>query len=156
MLRGFVYSKTVKELKSEKFNWNEITNVGGVYVVVYKNLNKPKFLSEGSGGWFRGRNPNVLKNILLENWVDFKSGEEKILYIGKSVNLSRRIKLYIRFGKGERVAKWGGRYIWQIADSDGLEICWKEVKYPRVEEKRMLMQFKSKHDRKFPFANLRM
>ncbi|MDO8659825.1 MAG: hypothetical protein Q7K54_04485 [Candidatus Parcubacteria bacterium] len=156
MLRDFVYFKTIKELKSEKFNWNNISNVGGVYIVVYKKLNRPEFLPVGSGGEFKGRDPNVSKNILLENWVDFKSGEDRILYIGKSVKLRRRIKSYIKFGEGRSVAKWGGRYIWQIANSGNLEIYWKEAKNPREEEKRMLYKFKDKHEQRLPFANLRM
>lgn len=157
MLKSFVCFKTIKELKSEKFNWGKIPNVGGVYVVVYKNLNKPKFLlPEGTGGWFKKKNPNIEEKKLNENWINFKSSEDRILYIGKAVNLRKRIRLYMRFGDKQAAAHRGGRYIWQIAGSSNLEIYWKEVKNPREEEKKIIIEFKNKHNQNFPFANLRM
>jgi excinuclease UvrABC nuclease subunit len=143
---------TIKKLQSNKF-WHEIPAESGVYVVVYKKHSKSAFLKKGTGGKFKGNNPNVSIERLNKKWVDFKQGEEKIIYIGKSNNLRRRIRAYIKFGLGKPVAKRGGRLIWQIADSDSLEVYWKTNKMPRETEKKMLLEFEKRHG-KLPFANL--
>ena len=160
MLDGFTYLKTIKELKSANFNWPQVLEVNGIYFIVYKSLNKPEFLlPKGTGGWFKKKNPNVSKEKLNENWINFKPSEDKILYIGRAIGmntLKARIRLYMKFGSGEPVPHWGGRYIWQIANSDDLEIYWKEDKNSKTTERDLLREFKRKHDQRLPFANLRM
>lgn len=163
MLEGFIYLEIVKELKLKRFNWDKVPMVGGVYAVVYKKLHKPNYsLPEGIGGYFKGKNPNVSKEKLNRKWIKFKPGEDRIIYIGKAggknikTTLRNRIKSYIRFGNGKRSAHWGGRYIWQIADSDNLKIYWKKSDSPEKEEKKMLVEFKNIYNQKLPFANIRM
>ena len=84
MLNDFVDSETIKNLKSDDFDWDQIPKVGGIYVITCHNSDSPKFLSVGSGGYFKGKDPNVSEEELRSKWVDFKPNENKILYIGKA------------------------------------------------------------------------
>lgn len=130
----------------------------GIYVVLRENESAPQFLSEGTGGHFKGKNPNVSIPELEDNWVEGTS----IVYIGKaggkgsSATLNKRLGQYIRFGQGANVGHWGGRYIWQLADSRELVVCWKAltIDEPREMEHKMIEDFKTTHKGKRPFANL--
>ncbi|HQB75982.1 MAG TPA: hypothetical protein PK086_00280 [bacterium] len=162
MLNNFTNYRTIKELKSERFDWSIIPCVKGVYVVVFDCPNNPSFLSKGLGGFFKNINPNVSVEILKQKWVNFKPGDNNVVYIGKAggenvkATLKERIKSYIKFGRGKSSPHRGGRYIWQITNSDSLKVYWRESNDPIKEEKKMLLEFKAKHDNKLPFANLRM
>ena len=83
--------------------------------------------------------------------------DSKIVYIGKATSLKKRVGQLLRFGAGSAVGHWGGRYLWQLADSDNLLIAWKPIPTvdPRTEEARMLEEYVSLHG-KLPFANLTM
>lgn len=131
----------------------------GVYVVLRESGSAPQFLSEGTGGFFKGRNPNVSLAELKDNWVE----GTQVVYIGKaggsggSATLQKRLSQYIRFGQGANVDHWGGRYIWQLADSRDLVVCWKTLtnEDPRDVEQKMIVNFKATHSGKRPFANLK-
>lgn len=154
MLKEFKYLGLIKELQSDNYDWGKVPDTGGVYLIVYKQLNTPRFLVEGTGGWFKGKNPNALITSLKNKWISFKSTESKVLYIGKSVNLRKRIRLGIKFGKGQPVNKWGGRYIWQINCAAKLAVYFKETSTPRETEKQLIQAFKDSHGQRLPFANL--
>jgi len=160
MLKDFKYLGLIKELQSEEYNWNKAPSVGGVYIVIYRKSTKSDFLPEGTGGFFKKKDPNVPAEILNEKWVDFETSDNNILYIGKAggkntkTTLKNRVRMYMRFGNKKPVAHWGGRYIWQIADSGNLEVYWKKSDDPREEEKELIREFKGNHEGKFPFANL--
>ena len=136
----------------------QIPTQKGVYVILRENESTPQFLSEGTGGHFKGKNPNVSISELEDNWVEKTS----VVYIGKaggtgsSATLNKRLGQYIRFGQGANVGHWGGRYIWQLADSRELVVCWKAltIDEPREMEQKMIEDFKATHKGKRPFANL--
>ena len=71
--------------------------------------------------------------------------------------LKKRLSTYMRFGQGEAVGHWGGRFIWQMKDSRDLIICWKPMPIGDAakEESDMIQSFKQAHGGKRPFANLR-
>lgn len=123
----------------------------GVYVVIRKNDEKPKFLECGTGGHFKGKDPNVSISELENNLV---SGSN-VMYIGKATNLRNRLKQLLRFGAGANVGHWGGRYLWQLSDANDLIIAWKEtpMEDPRTVEIRMLTEYVNKYGKR-PFANL--
>lgn len=131
----------------------------GVYVVLRESESDPQFLAAGTGGFFKGKNPNVSVAELKANWVE----GTPVLYIGKaggsdcSATLQKRLDQYLRFGRGANVGHWGGRYIWQLADSKDLVVCWKPLvnEDPRDVELRMTADFKAVHGGKRPFANLK-
>jgi hypothetical protein len=126
----------------------------GVYLILRSPEGPPEFLETGSGGWFKGIDPNVPLSVLEEKWMD---GTE-IMYIGKSgTSLRKRIRTYIRFGEGAPAPHKGGRHIWQLADSRELLVCWMllaDTVDPEELEKFMIREFVEKFG-KFPFANRR-
>jgi hypothetical protein len=154
--QGFVGFKSVEDIRE---NSGTIPKSKGVYVVLHPNYQKVDFLDIGTGGFFKGKNPNVTLEDLKNNWVM----NSHLIYIGQaggngSANtLNKRIRQYINFGNGKNVGHYGGRFIWQIKDNHQLIFAWKEVPNdnPSVIEKQLLMDYIN-HYRMFPFANLKM
>lgn len=149
MKDGFEGFVSVKDLK-EDFKSGGIPKLEGVYHVLRLKDTEPEFLKKGSGGYHKGKEPNVSIDELRQNWID----AEPIVYIGKATELYKRIQQYIKFGSGKDVGHYGGRYIWQLADSDDLIVCWKCVEDSRSVEAAMIAEFKMNHEGKRPFANL--
>jgi hypothetical protein len=139
-------------------NSSILPKVKGVYMILYPPAMAPKFITIGSGGHFKGRNPNVSLQLLQDNWVD----KATIIYIGKagsesgSATLQSRLKQYLNFGQGKAVGHWGGRLIWQLPFAEDLIVCWKTTpqQEPSVIESDLIDKFKKLH-KKRPFANLR-
>ena len=147
---GFTGFVPVSKLRSTA---SLLPDSGGVYIVVRESDNSPEFLANGTGGFFKGKNPNVGLEELESNYV----AGSKVVYIGKATSLKKRVGQLLRFGAGSAVGHWGGRYLWQLADSDNLLIAWKTTSTtdPRAVEIKMLEEFVSRHG-KLPFANLTM
>lgn len=99
----------------------------GAYVVVRTSPTPPSFLETSCGGHFKRRDPSASAEILEGKWID----ECPVLYIGKADRSSSRRSLYHRlreyalFGSGKPIGHWGGRYIWQLADSADLVVAWR-------------------------------
>ena len=154
--QGFEGFKTMGELMEG--SRTQIPVQKGVYVVLRESESAPKFLTEGTGGFFKGKNPNVSIAELEANWVE----GTPVVYIGKaggagsSATLQKRLGQYLRFGQGCNIGHWGGRYIWQLADSRDLVVCWKVLTSddPREVELQMITEFKAAHGGNRPFANL--
>lgn len=149
MADGFDGFIGVSELRDSMFL---IPQGAGVYVVLRASKAEPQFLEKGTGGFFHGKNPNVSIAELTENFVY----GVKTLYIGKaSTSLRKRIGQLLRFGAGSVVGHWGGRFLWQLADSDKLLIAWKLTSgcNPRTIEAQMIEEFVKLHGKR-PFANL--
>ncbi|HNU35228.1 MAG TPA: hypothetical protein PKJ15_01415 [Methanomassiliicoccales archaeon] len=137
-----------------KNGFSVIDDAPGVYLILRRSAEPPIFLEKGTGGWFKGMDPNVPVSVFKEKWVD---GTE-IMYIGKAgTSLKKRLRTYMRFGMGLDSPHKGGRYIWQLADSRDLLVCWKVLPSgidPELFEKMMIADFVKKFG-KFPLANLR-
>ncbi len=91
-------------------------------------------------------------DVLKAKWVD----GAHVVYLGKGDNLQRRLKEYTRFGRGEKVGHWGGRYIWQLADSAELVVAWRKCDAdvtPRSLEIELMQAFVVSYGR-LPFANI--
>ncbi len=152
---GFSGFKTMNELIHSN---SYIPTVRGVYLVLYTQQKAPGFLSTGTGGFFKERDPNVSIAELQSNWVE----DTVVIYIGKAggvksnATLRSRLNQYLRFGQGAKVGHWGGRLIWQIQDARDLVLCWKPVPDgdPEQLEKEMIRKFHSVYLKR-PFANLR-
>ncbi len=146
---GFKGFKRMSDLFSDN---SMIPDASGIYMVLRDKDSPVEFLEEGTGGYFKGKNPNVLIAELEKNWVD----NTIVVYIGKATSLKKRLRQYFRFGQGKRVAHWGGRLIWQLKDSADLTVCWTKLPEDMISrnvEADLIQQFKSIYGT-HPFANL--
>jgi len=152
---GFTGFLTIGELMESK---RVIPKEKGVYLILYLSEITPTFVEKGTGGYFKGKNPNVPIDVLEEKWVE----ETKVVYIGKGgqngkkSTLKSRLSQYLQFGQGKNVGHWGGRYVYQIKNYKDLVVCWKDTKYkePPVVESELISEFISIYG-KLPFGNLK-
>jgi hypothetical protein len=145
---GFVGWLTFGQLRAD--NLARIPTEGGIYVVLRKSARPPGFLKQNPGGRFKGKNPSIASAALKANWVD----GAKVVYIGKANALRRRLNEFARFGAGAPIGDWGGRLIWQLADSGELLVAWKPTpdEDPRAAESRLIAEFRAAYG-KPAFAN---
>ena len=81
-----------------------IPRTAGVYMVVYTGENIPEFLPCGTGGFFKGKDPNVSITELETNWVK----NTCVVYIGKArTTLRKRLNQYLKFGNRQNIGHWG-------------------------------------------------
>lgn len=151
---GFVGFSSIEDIR---FRRSTVSVLPGVYVVYREHLDPVEFLEKSTGGWFKGRDPSVSIDKLKAKWID----EAHVLYIGKADagstgarGIRVRFGEYLRFGQGEPIGHWGGRYLWQLAGADQLLVCWKPCSHPSDEETRLLDLFRRQHG-VLPFANLK-
>lgn len=127
-----------------------LPNCNGVYLVLNVENRPGEFLTIGSGGYFKGKNPNVSLEELQNNWVD----NTKVVYIGKATSLKSRLRQYFSFGQGRNIGHYGGRLIWQLKYSNNLVVCWKSLSTdPREFEAELIRKFVTIFGCR-PFANL--
>ena len=151
---GFLGFKKMNDLF---LDCSSIPKTKGVYLVLNPNYKKPEYLQIGTGGYFKGKNPNVSVEILESNWVD----NSLVVYIGKAgsnrgnATLNSRLKQYFGFGQGRNIGHWGGRLIWQLKNSSDLVVCWKSLPNddPRTVESDLIKEFVINFSKR-PFANL--
>jgi hypothetical protein len=132
-----------------------VPSAPGGYVVFRPRTNAPTFLAVNPGDRFKGRDPSVSTERLHAEWV---SGTP-VVYIGKADILRTRLTSFARFGAGKPVGHWGGRLIWQLADSAELLVAWRplaEDGTAREFERRLLRRFAELYDGQLPFANGRI
>jgi hypothetical protein len=147
---GFVAISTLQTL-----NCTQVPDKPGVYLILRSDMAPPDFLSESTGGHFKGKNPTVPVSKLQSKWVE----DSLVLNIGKAgggnATLRSRLKQYMQFGQGKPVGHHGGRYVWQLAHSSDLLVCWKVTPddIPRIVEKALIEEFETVYGR-LPFANL--
>jgi hypothetical protein len=151
---GFVGFKTMQELFIDN---SLIPTIKGVYLILYLDEKAPLYLKKGTGGYFKGKDPNISIKELEKNWIN----KTIVVYIGKAgsdsskATLKSRLKQYFGFGQGKNIGHWGGRLIWQLASSSNLIVCWKPLPNddPRFVEEQLIQDFKIQFGNR-PFANL--
>ena len=110
---GFTGFRSVAYLRDGGLK--EVPDAPGVYMVCCEPDIRPQFRIVSVGGRYQDRDPKVPVGELERNWVQ----GAVVLNIGKAggassnITLRERIRLYLAFGAGRRVAHRGGRYIWQ-------------------------------------------
>lgn len=136
------------DLRALERGCSSVPSPGGMYAVVLEDA-QPAFATVSVGGHFKGRDPSVPTETLEAKWVSGTS----ILYIGKAESLRKRIDQLARFGRGEPIGHWGGRYLWQMEDPDDLQVTWKVDSYPSESEADLIADFLQEFG-VLPFANL--
>ncbi len=145
---GFSGFKKMGELFLDS---STLPDCSGVYLVLNADNKPGDFLAIGTGGHFKGKNPNVSIVELKANWVD----NTKVIYIGKATSLKNRLRQYFRFGQGKNVGHYGGRLIWQLKYSRELVVCWMPLGAdPGGFESELIRQFVNVYGCR-PFANLK-
>ncbi len=147
---GFTGWRTWRELRDADY---PIPPKPLCYLIYRDSDEPPRFRATSPGGHFKGKDPTVPTGILAAKWV----AGAHVINIGKADVGRTRLKAYARFGAGEPVAHWGGRYIWQLPDSENLLVAWHEIGWvetARDYERRLLARFRELHDTRLPFANL--
>ncbi len=154
---GFVGFVTFEALREGGFA--QVPEAEGTYVVLREAMQPPEFLEASIGGRFKGEDPTVPVATLEARWVAGAS----VLYIGKAGSSTRgkgrlraRLQEYAAFGAGRSVRHRDRRFIWQLADSAGLLVAWRECRddeTAREAEARLLSDFKRAYGR-LPFANI--
>ena len=161
--RNYIKVSDYQYIGNEVFN--NIPCTKGIYFVINEyGYPENGFLTIGTGGHFKSKDPNVDVEKLWQNWVESTS----ILYIGRAggtsnngrvynSTLNERVKALIKFGHNRSVGHWGGRYLWQHEDSMNFKIYWfsmtEDKQNPVDLERELIIQFKN-HYGKRPFANL--
>ena len=145
-LQGIGFAAPSKLATQTSSAW--IPSRSGVYVVV---LDPPAsgFLAHSVGGRFKGLDPTVPTQILQAKWVV----DTATMYIGRANDLRSRIGLLRRYGAGEPVGHRGGRYLWQLAEHQSLQVTWRLDSDPVTAERELLDQFEATFGT-LPFANL--
>ena len=152
---GFVGFETIEQFRAGSIA--SVPNSPGVYLVIRYDPIFPKFLDTGTGGHFKGNDPNVPVAKLREKWVN----QAIIIYIGQSGSgshgtLSKRIRLLLQFGQGKPVGHKGGRIMWQLNDAEQLQVCWcaMDAGDPQALKDEWIEAFKVLYGGRLPFANL--
>lgn len=125
----------------------------GVYVILRASHSPPEFRPTNPAGRFKGRDPSVTQDALASKWVD----GAPVVYIGKAETqtLRKRLDQYRRFGAGEPIGHWGGRYIWQLTDAEQLLVAWQVTPGNAGDRESELIQAFERHFGRMPFANLK-
>lgn len=153
---GFKGFKAVRELMN---SCKDIPKEMGVYVILHEKNDHPVILDKRPFDCQEEKYPSYSKAELENEWVE----GAHIVYIGKAggfdkkTHLHKRLRAYIGFGKGKKVAHGGGRSIWQLINALDLVVCWKVItdEEPSDVEHKMIAEFKAAHSGKRPFANLK-
>lgn len=140
-----------------RLNYDLLPNNKGTYLILKNESDNYQFLPKGTGGYFKGKDPNVDIQTLKDNWVE----NTVLLYAGKAggnesaSSIKKRVKQYLEFGQGKAIGHYGGRYIWQLSNNQNLLLAWKVAidRDPREEEKLLLRNFYDEYG-VLPFANL--
>lgn len=126
----------------------DIPDRPGIYAVTLGS--RPAgFRDRSVGGHFKGKDPTVAVRALQAKWLD---GVETV-YLGRASSLRDRVGALARFGRGDAVGHWGGRYLWQLADVDDLCVGWKIDSDPVAAEGELLDSIEAEMGA-LPFANL--
>lgn len=142
-----------------KLPHSDVPRLPGVYCVLRETEAAPAFLEDSPAGHFKGKDPTVSVAELRSAWV----AAARVVYMGKAGagadgkrGLRKRLDEYRAFGSGRPVGHYGGRRIWQLADSAELIVGWMTTpdEEAATVERDLLTEFAQQYGQ-LPFANMR-
>ncbi len=141
---GFQGFLTVKELQLDP---KQVPDEPGIFIIGH-NLQKPRFIQAGTGGFMEKRSPELPAPVLMDQWVD----EAYILYMDQAdLSLRSAITHFLN----PHATEQQGAYLWQLAYSSELVVSWKP--FPKDQVKTVLEELLSRFKTEYgmiPFANL--
>ena len=151
---GFEGFQTIASLRESVLA--AVPETSGIYLILRDAKKLPRFLFKSPAGTFKRRDPTLPISELRAAWLP----ASVVLYIGKAgglgtrATLRSRIRAYLRHGAGASAPHWGGRAIWQLADSSRLLVAWRfeAGQSTRVTERALIGEFLREYHRR-PFAN---
>jgi len=161
-LKGQGFTGFIKISELLKKGFNEIPESPGIYLVLHEGMETmPVFLASNPASRYKGKDPSVRMEELVAGWIE----HTPLVYIGRaggmaqngrkySTTLRNRIRQFVEFGRGKSYPHWGGRCVWQVANSHDFIIAFKlmDIENPVIVERELLQRFKIEHG-KLPFAN---
>lgn len=153
---------TFEEILADRHSLREIEGVEGIYKVylpedILFQLNKITTAMEYDK---KGRKLvyDSDKDIerLLHQWELIQSAKEpdnKLVYIGRSVNLRRRLKQFAAYGVRKGDNHQGGKILWQLTGAIKFHIEYIPCKNCKKVEKELLQDYKRRHFNQLPIAN---
>lgn len=145
--RGFEGFARARDLYLDRCG--SVPTAPGVYVVLRTAEAAPEILPKSKGGLFKGKDPTVPVEVVQQRLIR----NTPTLYIGKADQLQRRVRQLLDFGNGRPVGHYGGRLLWQLADTDDYVIAWRAESDPREVESALIEEFTEEFGA-LPFANL--
>lgn len=153
---------TFEEIRANRHSLREVERVEGIYKVYLPEdipfqLNKTTTAIEYDK---KGRKLvyDTDKDIerLLHQWELIQSAKEpdnRLVYIGKSVNLRNRLKQFAAYGVRKRDNHQGGKILWQLTDAIKFHIEYFPCQNCEKVEKELLRDYKKRHFNQLPIAN---
>lgn len=101
----------------------DIPRCGGIYKVYIPHNFVVKFRSDSDAPYINKQLKEV--DVLQEKWNEICKNpgyEDGLIYIGKSTNLRRRLREFVRTGYGDAINHYGGSSIFQLENNKQLII----------------------------------
>jgi hypothetical protein len=119
--------------------------------VIFRDSTRPPAFKRRSDAGFE-TTPSVNLDRLRANWID----GARVLYIGATNDIGRRVREFTKFGDGKDDSHYGGRMLWQLEDAEDLLFAWHRITWGEPERSYkidLIRQFVAIHQA-LPFANL--
>ncbi|MDE7404051.1 MAG: hypothetical protein K2M81_02985 [Lachnospiraceae bacterium] len=153
---------TFEEIRADRHSLKEVEGIEGIYKVYLPEdipfqLNKTTtaFEYDKKGRKLVYDSDEDIKR-LLHQWELIQSAKEpdnRLVYIGKAVNLRKRLKQFAAYGVGKGGNHQGGKILWQLTDAIKFHIEYFPCENCRKEENESLKDYKKRHFNQLPIAN---
>ena len=110
----FSFADLLERASSDaRSSWTDLPKGAGIYVVYWVISEEPTFRSNtGKAKFAIVTDPRELE----ERWAQINQrNPTDIIYIGKSVDIRKRVRQLVRFGVGKIRSHVGGEWMWQIS-----------------------------------------
>lgn len=153
---------TFEEIRADRHSLKEVEGIEGIYKV-YLPEDIPFQLNKTTTAIEYDENGRKLvydsdEDIerLLHQWELIQSAKEpdnRLVYIGKSVNLRNRLKQFAAYGVRKGDNHQGGKILWQLTDAIKFHIDYFPCQNCEKVEKELLRDYKKRHFNQLPIAN---